>query len=118
MQGRRKRRGIMLTDVVLGIALLAMVAALLATTVARQAQATERLAASRAAMRFAERVVGDLQLGQAPPASDERTRWQVKPLESPAPRGRVWVEVRVTHRGREATLTAVVPASAVRKGAS
>jgi hypothetical protein len=79
MRDRRsiKRRGIMMTDAVLGLALLAMVAALLAATVARHAQANERLAGSRAAMRYAERVVGDLQLGQAPPASDERARWQV-----------------------------------------
>jgi hypothetical protein len=112
-----KRRGIMMTDAVLGLALLAMVAALLAVTVARHVQANERLAGSRAAMRYAERVAGDLQLGQAPPASEEHARWQVKPLDAPAPRGQVWVEVRVTTRGREATLVAVVPASAAPKEA-
>lgn len=103
----------MMTDAVLGIVLLAMVAALLATTLAQHTAANERLAASRAATRFAERVVADLQLGQAPPASDEQSRWDVVRLETPAPRGQVWVEVRVIHRGREATMIAVVPAASV-----
>lgn len=110
----RRRRGIMLTDVVLGIALLGLVGVLLATTVERHGKATQRLAASRAALRAADRVMSDLQIGQAPPASDERTRWQVTPLDAPAPRGQVWVEVRVVHRDRAATLIGAVPASSVK----
>ena len=112
---RPRRRGIMLTDAVLGIALLVTIGVVLSSTVARHGKATERLSASRAALRAAERVMTDLQLGQAPPASDEATRWQVTRLESPAaPRGQVWVEVRVEHRGRSATLNGIVPASSVK----
>ena len=109
-----RRRGIMLTDVVLGLALLATIGVLLSATVGRHGKATARLSASRAALRAAEHVMTDLQRGQAPPASDERTRWDVRRLESPAAlAGQVWVEVHVVHRERSATLTGLVPASSL-----
>lgn len=115
----RRRRGIMFTDVVLGLALLATTGVLLSATVRRHGQAMQRLSGSRAAHRAAERVMTDLQLGRTPPASDDeqRTRWEVRRLESPAPRGQVWVELRVVHRERSATLTGVVPAASA-KGAA
>ncbi|MDQ3440399.1 MAG: hypothetical protein M3478_08640 [Planctomycetota bacterium] len=111
------RRGIMLTDVVLGLALLATIGVLLSATVGRHGRATDRLYASRAALRAAEHVLTDLQRGQAPPASDERTRWDVRRLESPAPAGQAWIEVHVVHRERSATLTGLAPASSL-KGAA
>jgi hypothetical protein len=110
-----RRRGIMLIDVVLGLALLATIGVLLSATVGRHGEATERLAASRAALCAAENVLTDLQHGQAPPASDELTRWDVRQLQSPAaPVGQVWVEVHVVHRERTATLTGLVPASSLK----
>ena len=101
----------MLADVVLGLALLATVGVLLTATVGQHAKATERLSASRAALRAAERILTDLQTGGVPPPSDARVRWDVRRLASPAPRGRVWVEVRVSHRDRSTALTGLIPAS-------
>ena len=111
-----RRRGIMLIDVVLGLALLATIAVLLSATVGRYGEATERLAASRAALRAAENVLTDLQRGQTPQAAtDGRIRWNVRRMESSAPpAGHVWVEVRVVHGTRSATLTGLVPASSLK----
>ena len=110
----RRRRGIMLIDVVLGLALLATIGVLLSATAGRYGMATQRMSDSRAALRAAEHVLTNLQRGQAPPASDTRIRWVVRRLESPAPGGHVWVEVHVVHRERSATLTGLVRAPALK----
>ena len=112
-----RRRGIMLIDVVLGLALLATIAVLLSATVRRYGEASDRLAASRAALRAAENVLTDLQRGHMPPAAtDGRIRWDVRLMESSSapPAGHVWVQVHVVHGTRSAALTGLVPASSLK----
>lgn len=114
----RAPRGAILADAVLGLVIVAATGALLSTTISRHQQAGERLAATRAAVRAAERVLTDLQLGQVPPTSDDRAWWEIRKLDAPAPAGQVWVEVRAVSGGRSASLTGIIPAASVKGGAS
>ncbi len=104
----RRRSGIILADVVLGLLIVAATGALLSATTSHHRKASERLAASRAAVRAAERVLSDLQLGQAPAASNENLKWELRPLEAAAPSGHAWVEVRVVHRERSTSVTGII----------
>ena len=111
------RRGIFLTDALLGLILISVTAAMLSSTVGYHQKATGSLSASRAAARAAERVLSDLQLGQTPQASDQTLKWEIQPLKALAPRGQVWVEIRVHSRGKSASLTGMVPVGSVKGGA-
>lgn len=109
---RRDPSGIILADVVLGLLIVSATGALLSMTIAQHHKATERLAASRGALRAAERALNDLQMGQVPSASDENLEWKVRPLEGIAPSGRAWVEVRAAYQKRSAAVTGLVPVAA------
>ncbi len=112
----RRRSGIILADVVLGLLIVAATGALLSTTISQHHKAAERLAGSRAAVRAAERVLSHLQLRQTPAASDHNLKWELRPLEAVAPSGHAWLEVRVVHRQRSASVTGIVPAPSVQGG--
>jgi type II secretory pathway pseudopilin PulG len=99
-----------MVDVAVGMALVAVLAAALLATLARQQRASQQLANFRAAARVAEDALSDLQIDRPPRLSAPGRDVQVVrvPADS-APPGRAWVEVRATVGGRSASLLGLVP---------
>jgi hypothetical protein len=129
---RKSRGGWILLDLITALIILLAVMATLTAALARQQRNERKLADTRAAMRLAEETATALQWGQVPPAPPEGESVEIVPLqpqsqpasqptpatpEKPAtsattPAGHTWVNIRVTHNGRAATLVALTPAKA------
>ena len=114
-----RRKGLFLSDVIIGLAIVAVLTVSLMAALGRHRQASRKLADLREATRSAEAVLTDLQAGRASPASDLAfTVAAISPptgdaASGPAPSGGTWVEVAVTVGGQRATLTGLVPSGAV-----
>lgn len=104
------RRGFLVADIGIGLAITALVAVLLATAVGRHNRAASRLADSRAAVRMAEAVLIGLQTRKPAPAVEEAAVDVQRSPASDGPAGWEWATVTVEHRGRSAVLTGLVPA--------
>ena len=107
-------------DVIAGLLILVVLTATLATSLARQDRAAQKLADSRAATRLAEQPLPALQTGRAPPTPEEGTAIDIVPLEpgdAAPPAGRAWVRVTVTRNGRSSSLIGLTRADAAGGGA-
>jgi type II secretory pathway pseudopilin PulG len=118
----RRRRGLFLVDVVVGLAILALVGVIFAVAVGRQNRAAQRLGDQREAVRLAEAALTSLQAGggaapSPPPLADVSVTVRALPDPPPSP-GTRWAEARADVRGRTATLIGAVPAGAVDRAAA
>jgi hypothetical protein len=101
-----------MTDVAVGLAILGMIAAVLASAVGRERTAELRLANDRAAARVAEHVLLDLQLRQRIPRMADHAHVVVQRLHDPesSSPGYTWASVEATvEGGRSVTLLGLVP---------
>ena len=106
---RRKRRGIFMTDTMIGFAITAVLALVLVTAVTKSRRAETRLDDGSAAWRIAQRAMADLQQGKMPNKTEEaEIKVTVAPGGAKTP-GQTWTNVTVTYRGRTATLIGLVP---------
>jgi hypothetical protein len=103
-----------MTDVAVGLAILGMIAAVLASAVGRERTAELRLADDRAAARVAEHALLDLQHHQPLPQLPPEVNVAVHPLDDgkDVPAGFTWATVEAAVRGRHASLIGVVPVDA------
>ena len=97
---RRGARGFFTTDAVVGLIVVAALAAALAVAAGRQRRAVTRLADSREAIHLAERAMISLQIGTPIPPVGADERVGVEPLPDDAPAKQQWVRVTATVRGR------------------
>ncbi len=111
-----KRRGFVMADILLGLAIVGLLAIGLTVVLNRQERASQILADSRDATRLAERAVTALQSGRPLPPDDAQQQTGVRRLPDPAPTGQAWVEVSARVRGREVSLVALIPASSAPAG--
>jgi len=107
---RRRRRGWVIVDIITGLIILMVLLVTLSAAMARQRRGEQKLADTRAAMRLAEQTATALQLAQPPPAPAEGETIEILPIQ-PADgiAGKSWVRIRVTQKGRTATLVALAP---------
>jgi type II secretory pathway pseudopilin PulG len=118
---RESRGGWILLDLITALIILLALMATLTAALVRQQRNERKLADTRAAMRLAEETATALQWGQVPPAPPEGESVEIVPSQPPSqptpatpatPAGQTWVNIRVTHNGRAATLVALTPAKA------
>ena len=108
IRSRHLRRGFIAFDVVVGIAILGIAAAVLVSAVSSGNRAARRLAASRQAARDAEAVIDALETGLLPPKSEATIH--VEPCSGGAGvPGRHWVQVVATVDGQSRLLVGLVP---------
>ena len=100
----RRRRGMMLADAAIALALVATLATVLVVLTSRHSRASRELAATRAALRLAEAALADMQAGKPPPQG-----LQVRRLTTPSGAAGVWVEATASIDGQPATLIGLVP---------
>lgn len=107
---RPRQRGIMLLDATVGLIIIGIVGALLATAISRQTVASQRLADQRDAARLADDTLARLQSSQPLPTQTAELSIDVRylPDSSPVP-NQSWAEVTAIVRGREARLTGLAP---------
>jgi hypothetical protein len=106
----RPRRGFLFADAMVGLAIVAMLATLLAVAVNRQQRARERLADSRAAERLAEYVLLSLQHGQPIPPAPADTTIDIHPATGGiAPAGFAWKIVQTHVHSQAAELIGLTP---------
>lgn len=111
---RRRRSGFLLADALMALAMVALLAAIMATAMGQQSRAARRLSDGRAAMRIAERVMLDLHTGgTAPSGADAKVC--VEPVAAEAPAGLAWVRVSVQVERSRATLLGLMKADAVER---
>jgi type II secretory pathway pseudopilin PulG len=106
---RPRSRGFFTTDALVGLLIIAALAAALAVGLGRQRRATTRLADSREATRLAERALVALQSDRAPPTAGAEETIVVAKLSGASSTGQQWVEVTATVRARSASLIGLVP---------
>lgn len=105
---RTSRSGFIAFDVVMGMAILGIAAAVLISAVASGNRAAQQLAASRQACREAQTVLICLQAGQPAPKSNATIR--IEPCTGGASiPGRHWVQVMATVDGQSGLLVGLVP---------
>jgi hypothetical protein len=107
------RQGFIWADVTIGLSIVAVLAAALSLSIARQRRASESLAQSRAADRFAEQVLGNLHAGKSPPPAPDGTTVQVRDLGQSPARGFAWAQVTVTDRGKSRSMIGLARSSAL-----
>jgi type II secretory pathway pseudopilin PulG len=108
----RNRRGWFLMDAIFAMGIIVLLAAVLASAVSRQRKGSDRLAASREAIRLAEQTITALQIGQSAPTAPEGATIEILPISSPKEvPGFEWVTIRVTRDGRKSELIGLVRAS-------
>ncbi len=113
---RRNRRAFFMSEMGIGLAIVAAVAGALVVVIARQQRGSQQLADHRAAIRLAETTIENLRIAQpiAPPADTT-----VEPLNDPSPLpDRKWVAVHATVNGRSVVLTGLVPQAAAASAAT
>jgi hypothetical protein len=104
-----------MTDVAVGLSILGLLAAVLASAVGRERTAELRLADDRAAARVAEHAMLNLQHRQPLAQVPTDVRVSVRKLDdskdvSP---GFVWAQVDATVRGRHSSLVGLAPVDAI-----
>jgi len=111
---QRPRRGVFLTDMIVGMTIMLLLGAVLASAAIRRNKGAEQLADSRHATRIAEQALTALQLGQTSPTPPEGATIEIVPIDGvkDVPSGYKWVAVRVLHKNRTANLTGLVRADA------
>jgi len=112
----RHRRGWVFVDVLMGMILITLIAAMLAAAAGWQQRALRHLADARAATRTAESALLAMQSGRAlaPNAGVHVLRLLTV---SNVP-GEIWVQVDADQNGRAATLVGLVPQNALPAGGS
>lgn len=108
------RRGFVMLDALTGLAIVGIIAAGMGMCVGQQHRIARQMAHERAAMRIAEQVMDDLQTGREPTLMVADTTLQMRLVDNSGPGERIWIEVRVTHAERSASLIGLVPAGAER----
>jgi hypothetical protein len=99
-----------MTDVVFGLAIVALLATLLAVAVNRQQMARQRLADTRSAQRLAEYVLLSLQHHQPIPPADDETKIEIHPTPGgSAPPGYAWTMVQTHVHAQAAQLIGLTP---------
>ena len=113
------RGGFFLTDLIIGIGLLVVLAIVLTAGSSQYRRGSERLADSRQATRLAEQVMLALQSNEkAPTAGNGETIEIVRlPETRDLPPGCAWARVGVHRNGRSAELIGLVHADAIPAGA-
>ena len=111
-RARHSTRAFFTTDALVGLIVVAALAAALAVAAGRQRRAITRLADSRAAVHLAERAIASLQTARPVPEPSADERIDVAPLPGDAPPGQQWVRVTATVRERSFELVGVVPREA------
>jgi hypothetical protein len=109
----RSRGGYFSTDALIGLILVAALAAALAVATARQRRSSQHFGDAREAVHLAERAMLELQTGKPAPTTQPAggdVTLSVRPLADPAPQGSRWVEISTSVRGRRATLMGLAPA--------
>ncbi len=97
-----RRRGYIIADAVLAIAVVALAGLMLASTLGHAGNAGRAIAESRSAQASATEVLLCLQTGTEPPKSDGSLRIDIVPLsDAPAaPEGWSWVRVEARYRDK------------------
>ena len=109
----RPSRGWVFLDVLMGILIVAILAAILGLAAASHQRGLKHLADSGSATRLAESALISMQCGQSPsiPANCKLAVRQLSvPSEFP---GRIWIEVDAAVNGRHASLVGLVPQNLV-----
>jgi type II secretory pathway pseudopilin PulG len=114
---RIRRRGWVAADAITALAIVLILLGVLTTAVTRQQRGANRLAETRAAVRLAEDTLTAMQSGAKPPATPDGMKVTVRPAEAKselaAPPAFVWVDITITHRGRDTTLSGLARADAI-----
>jgi hypothetical protein len=106
-----RRHGFAMADVVIGLAILAVLGTAFFTAVNRQRRGAERLADARGATWYAEYALAVMQSGRAADGV------QVEPIAGDAPTSaHVWVRVRAQQNGQSAILVGLVARQALPEG--
>jgi hypothetical protein len=99
---KRKRKGFLITDAMVGLALIVTVSAVAMVSLSQYHRAAGQLQDRRLAARHAEQVLVDLQLGRRVPlGAHDGFVVDIEALAAKAEGKHVWVRVTVT-RGRQA----------------
>jgi type II secretory pathway pseudopilin PulG len=110
---RRTRHGFLIADVMMGLAVLGVVAVVLISASSRTGRAADRLSNARTAGRVAEQVLVEMQAGLPLSQPDAETKIAVEPTAGGANvPGRRWVRVVVSFRGESRLLVGLVPEAA------
>ncbi len=118
MQSPARAHAFVVAEVVMAMAVVAILATALTVTVAKQQRAMARLDQSRAAMRFAEAALLSLQTSRpSPPPRAGMSLHVIAVANSEAPVGCAWATIHVDGNGPSAELTGLVRADAL-KGAN
>lgn len=105
-----RRKGFIFADALIGLAIVAVLATVLAVLAHRHAKASRLLAQTRAATRLCENVAAYLQAGKMVPLPTDGALVRVAPLPHPGPTpGTAWAEISTSVDGGRATLIACVP---------
>ena len=117
MKSRRSHRGWFAAEAMIGLAVVVVLTAALATSVTSSQRAAQRLADARAAARLAEATITALQTGRPAPAAPTGATVQVQRLahSTDLPPGSAWANVTVNFNGRTADLTGLVRADALKE---
>jgi type II secretory pathway pseudopilin PulG len=118
-----RRRGWVFLDVVMGIMIVAILAAILGFAAATHQRGLKHLADSRSATRLAESALISMQSGQSPsiPANVEgkpstsNLAFHELPASPDVP-GNVWIELDAAVNGRQASLVGLVPRNSLPHG--
>ena len=102
------RRGIIVADIMMGLALLAATAVVLAVAMSREQLAAARLADAREATRIGETVLIHLQTNLPAPQQDPQTQVVIRDCDGAGLPGHHWVDVTVSVRGRSRSVAGLV----------
>ena len=106
----KHRRAFLFADALIGLAIVAMLATLLAVAVNRQQLARQRLADTRSAQRLAEYVLLSLQHGQPIPPAPADAKIEIHPAQGGvAPAGFAWKIVQTHVHSQTAKLIGLTP---------
>lgn len=106
---RRRRRGIFLTDTLIGFAITATLALVLVTAITKSHRAETRLDDGAAAWRIAQRAMADLQQGKPPNKTEEAEIKVTDAAGGAKSPGQTWTNVTVSYHGHTASLIGLVP---------
>jgi uncharacterized membrane protein YdjX (TVP38/TMEM64 family) len=110
VKSTQNRRGFLFADAMVGLAIVAMLATLLAVAVNRQQVGRQRLADTRSAQRLAEFVLLSLQHGQPVPPAPDNAKIQIRPaIGGVAPAGFAWTMVQTQVHNQSASLIGLAP---------
>jgi type II secretory pathway pseudopilin PulG len=109
----RKRHGWVLLDVLMGMIIVALLAAILGAAAAMNQRSLQHLADSRAATLEAESALLSLQSHQKPTLGNGGQSSCKKLSDFPKTPNMTWIEVRATVNARTATIIGLVPQNAL-----